>query len=129
MKGLWKRIFGNIEADTDAKADSSLLAASTEAGQIYSFQTRPFTEFSPPVTGRFSAIKILGVSQGYVVVAVLDGIWSKPPTFSDVRSTSIICEHRFAHTGRPAVFGAIREWWKPSKDLGGVDKFTHPQAD
>lgn len=118
MAGFLKRVFGR-KLD-DPGADVGLLPTSIEAGQVYSFQTRPYTEFSPPVTGRFAAIKILGLNDNYIAVAVLDGIWSNSPALSEVRPTSIINEHRFAHTGRPAVFGVIREWWKPLSDL---DKF------
>ena len=34
-----------------------------------------------------------------------------------MQAASIINEHRFAHTGRPAVFGVNRDWWKPESDL------------
>lgn len=115
MKGLLKWAFGRKLPDPNAGAGSE--PTSTEAGQVYSFQTRPYTEFSPPSTGRFAAIKILGINDNYVAVAVLEGIWSNPPTFTEVRTKSIINEYRFAHTGRPAVFGVIREWWKPVSDL------------
>jgi hypothetical protein len=37
-----------------------------------------------------------------------------------IQANSILNEHRFAHIGRPAVFGVNREWWKPESDL---DKF------
>ncbi len=115
MKGHLKWAFGRELADPSPGAGS--LPTSMEAGQVYSFRTRPYTEFSPPVTGRFAAIKILGINNNYVAVAVLDGIWSNPPTFKEIGTTSIINEHRFAHTGGPAVFGVIREWWKPMSDL------------
>lgn len=115
IRGLLKGMFRSKLDDPDAGPVS--LPASVEPGQIYSFQTRPFTEFSPPTTGRFAAIKVLGINDNYVVVAVLDGIWPNPPTFTEVRTTSIINEHRFTHTGQPAVFGMIREWWKPESDL------------
>ena len=115
MKGLLKRVFGGEWAYPVRGAGS--LPTLTEAGQVYSFQTRPYTEFSPTATGRFAAIKILGINENYVGVAVLDGIWSNPPTFTEVRTTSIINEHRFDHMGRPAVFGVMCDWWKPMSDL------------
>ncbi|BCA59342.1 hypothetical protein [Sphingomonas sp. HMP6] len=113
MKGLLKWAFARKLADPSAGS----VPTSMEVGQVYSFQTRPYTEFSPPATGRFAAIKILGINENYVFIAVLDGIWSNPPTVAEVRTASIINEHRFAQTGRPAVFGVIREWWKPASDL------------
>ncbi|UZW55748.1 hypothetical protein NUH86_02795 [Sphingobium sp. JS3065] len=115
MNGLLKRVFGSKL--TDPSAVVSTPPISIEAGQVYSFKTRPYTEFSPSATGRFAAIKILGINDNYVAVAVLDGIWFEPPTFPEVRTTSIINEHRFAHMGRPAVFGVVRERWKPVSDL------------
>ncbi len=119
MKSLLKRVFGSKLSDPSAVENA--LPASIEAGQVYSFKTRPYTEFSPPTTGRFAAIKILGINDNYVAVAVLDGIWSNPPTSTEIGTTSIINEHRFAHTGKSAVFGVIREWWEPMRDL---DEFT-----
>ena len=86
-------------------------------GQIYSFRTTPFSEFAPPTTGRYAAFKIIGADEKNVVIAVLDGIWPVAPTPNDVRATSIIEEHRFAHTGRLATFGTNREWWNPEEVL------------
>lgn len=88
-----------------------------EPGQVYSFKTRPYSEFGPANTNRFAAIKLLGVSDTHVVIAVLDGVWPHAPTVKEARAASIIAEHRFAHTGRPAVFGVNRDWWKPESDL------------
>jgi hypothetical protein len=62
-------------------------------------------------------VKIIGVTEKYVAVAVLDGIWSEAPTSTETQTSSIINEHRFAHTGQPAVFGVFREWWQPANDL------------
>jgi hypothetical protein len=88
-----------------------------EEGQVYSFRTRPYSEFAPPATGRYAALKIIGVTDKHVAVAALDGIWSEAPTLKETRTSSIINEHRFAHTGRPAVFGVNRKWWWPNNDL------------
>lgn len=113
MKGLLRRILQHKRADIGTGS----VPTSVEAGQVYSFQTRPYTEFSPPTTGRFAAIKILGTNDDYIAYAVLDGIWSTPPTFAEVRKTSILNEHRIAHTGRPTVYGVPRAFWKPLSDL------------
>lgn len=115
MKDLVKWAFGRKLTDPTAGANS--LSNSMEAGQVYSFQTRPYSEFGPADTGRFAAIKILGVDDRHVVVAVLDRVWPDAPTGKDIRGGSIINELRFAHTGRPAVFGVNRDWWKPESDL------------
>jgi hypothetical protein len=115
MKNLLKRALGRKLAGPMTGTGS--LPTATEPGQVYSFRTLPYTEFSIPATDRFAAIKIVGINDNYVGVAVLTGIWPNPPTFTEVRDSSIINEHRFAHTGRPAVFGVIREWWKPASEL------------
>jgi len=130
MKSFLKRVL-RVTSD-DPGIGTNPPPSSLEPGQVYSFQTRPYSEFSPPKTGRFAAIKILGVDDKHVAVAVLDGIWSDPPTLKAVRATSIINEHRFAHTGRAAVFGVNREWWKPESDLdefGFVGTLTVSRAE
>jgi hypothetical protein len=115
MIAFFEWLFGRMT--TELGADSNLSPTSIDDGQVYSFRTQPYTEFSAPETNRFAAIKIIGTNDNYVAVAVLDGIWSKPPSFAEVQKSSIINEHRFAHTGRPAVFGVIREWWTPLTEL------------
>jgi hypothetical protein len=115
VKDLVKWAFGRKLTDPTAGANS--LPNSIEAGQVYSFQTRPYSEFGPADTGRFATIKILGVDDRHVVVAVLDRVWPDAPTGKDIRGVSIINEHRFAHTGRPAVFGVNLDWWQPESDL------------
>ncbi|MDC7810905.1 hypothetical protein [Sphingomonas koreensis] len=115
MKGLLKRVFGGTPDDPGLRVEPP--PSSIGPGQVYSFRTRPYSEFAPPKTDRVAAIKILGVNDRLVVIAVLDGIWSGAPTGKEVLAASIIHEHRFAHTGRPAVFGVNRDWWKPESDL------------
>ena len=119
MKDFFKRAFGRTSDHTGVKDEPP--PSSIEPGQTYSFQTRPYSDFGPADTHRFAAIKILGVSDSHVVVAVLDGVWPEAPIMKAIQATSILNEHRFAHTGRPAVFGVNREWWKPESDL---DKFS-----
>jgi hypothetical protein len=84
------------------------------AGDIYSFRTSAFSEFARPETGRYAAFKILGVSERHLVVAVLDGVWNAPPSLKEASRAAILREHRFAHTGRLAVFGLNKDWWSPS---------------
>jgi hypothetical protein len=84
------------------------------AGSVYSFRTAPYSEFAPQSTGRYAALKVLGVNEVLVVVGVLDSISRMPPSLEDVRDCRILCEHRFAHNGRPAVFGLNVEWWTSS---------------
>ncbi|HCK85262.1 MAG TPA: hypothetical protein DHW63_12320 [Hyphomonadaceae bacterium] len=81
------------------------------SGNVYSFRTAPLSEFAPQATNRFAAFKVLGSNASHVVVAVLDAIWRTPPSPDDVCTLRILREHRFFHTGRPAVFEVNADWW------------------
>ena len=89
------------------------------AGNVYSFRTSPLSEFAPPETGRYAAFKVLGVNERYVAIAVLEGIWSTPPSLRAANEAAVLHEYRFAHTGRMAAFGVNADWWTPS-DLDDV---------
>jgi len=89
------------------------------AGNVYSFRTSPLSEFAPPETGRYAAFKVLGVNERYVAIAVLEGIWSTPPSLRAANEAAVLHQHRFAHTGRMAAFGVNADWWTPS-DLDSV---------
>ena len=54
--------------------------AKFERGEIYAFRTAPLTRFSEQDTGRYAALKILAVDD-LVTFVVLDGIWSRTPSF------------------------------------------------
>jgi hypothetical protein len=47
-------------------------------------------------------------------VAVLDGVWNEHPSFSQACECSILEEHRFACSGRVAVFWVPSHWWDDS---------------
>lgn len=81
------------------------------SGSLFSFRTSPFSEYSPRDTGRYAAFKILGSNANLVIVAVLEGIWPTPPTFSEASPSPIIREQRFTSAGRLAVFGVNAQWW------------------
>jgi hypothetical protein len=106
---LLKKLIAEL---TGAKQDP--VDPSPETGRVYSFETAPYTEFSSSNTGRYAAFKVLGVSKDYYVLAVLDGTWGSPPTLQQAARCADLKEHRFAHTGKPAVFGVNRDWWDPS---------------
>lgn len=80
------------------------------AGDIFSFQTSPYSEFSPKHTARYAAFKILGSGKDLIIVAVLEGIWTTRPRYSEASASAILKEQRFA-TGRLAVFGLSSEGW------------------
>jgi hypothetical protein len=115
MKNFITRMFKGAAHETEDETNA--LPTTPATGQVYSFKTRSYSEFAPPATDRYATFKILGADDKHVTVAVLDGIWPAAPTLKEARTASIINEHRFAHTGRPAVFGVNREWWKPANDL------------
>jgi len=89
------------------------------AGNVYSFRTSPLSEFAPPETGRYAAFKVLGVNERYIAIAVLEGIWSTPPSLRAANEAVALHEHRFAYTGRMAAFGVSTDRWTPS-DLDSV---------
>lgn len=84
-------------------------------GMLYAFATSPYTEFSPLNTGRYAAFKVLDVNNSIVVIAIMSGIWSTIPTLSEASKSLILHENYLAHKGRPAIFGTLKEWWKPSE--------------
>lgn len=108
------------------------LPSEPAAGQLYSFRTRPFYSLAAKPTNRYAAVKILGVSADHVIVAVLDGIWATAPTLEEARTKSILKQHRFAHTGGPAVLGVNCGWWTPESDLEdwnfvGITEVSHAE--
>lgn len=92
-------------------------AESPAEGEIYAFRTTPCSDFAPPDTGRHAAFKVLCVTEKVVGIAVLDGIWSAPPSLDQAGRAAILTEHRFAHRGDPAVFAVVRASWQPEDAL------------
>lgn len=94
-----------------------------EAGSIWSFRTRPLTEFSPPATGRYGALKVVGRLPHEFVIVVLDGIWTRPPTLEDAASCGILLRD-FHGEVTACAWGAWNSWWKeaglPELTLLGV---------
>ena len=125
MSGFLKWVFSKALHASSAGAVPP--SPSMKSGQVYSFRTRPYSEFGSLETGRFAAIKILGTGDQHIIIAVLDGVWGDSPTVKEVHNVSILNEYRFAHAGRPAVFGVNREWWKPESDLDEF-RFDHSNA-
>lgn len=74
-------------------------------GDIYSFKTSPFTEFSPSDTGRYAALKILHIGEIYTGIAVLDGIFDSHPSFEIASGLKCLINHRarFAEEPEPAT--------------------------
>ena len=78
---------------------------------IYAFRTAPLSEFAPQATNRYGALKVLGVNDNTIVVAVLDSVWTKPPSLNNVGSCKILRQRRFSFNGKPAIWGVSIEWW------------------
>jgi hypothetical protein len=101
----------NLFSRTTGGAAPSQADSQPAAGSLFGFRTSPFSEYSPSDTGRYAAFKILGSNADVVTVAVLEGIWTTPPTYSEASASPILREQRFTSAGRLAVFGVNAEWW------------------
>lgn len=81
-----------------------------QCGDIYAFRTAPATELSVRETGRYAALKILGLDGGRITYVVLEGIFDRFPQREDVeRLRPLICE-RFSFSGAPAMLGSPVSW-------------------
>lgn len=80
------------------------------AGDIFSFRTSPYSEFSAEPTGRYAAFKVLGSDKNMTTVAVLEGIWTSHPSFDEACASPILREPRFLRKSL-AVFGFSTGWW------------------
>ncbi|WP_339153041.1 hypothetical protein WID27_24370 [Streptomyces sp. F41] len=89
-----------------------------DPGAIFAFRTSPLHPDSPPGTGRFGALAVVGRAPEVIVVAVFDGVWDRVPTLEEVREHRVLRRRRFAHTGRPAVFACGVE------DTTGLSELT-----
>lgn len=112
LKSLFSHLFRASKADQTIGEPAT--EAPPETGQLYSFRTKPLSEFSPQDTGRYAVFKALASNEQQVVLAVLDGIWTSPPTLRDAETLVVLHEHRFAYRGQPAVFGTQTAWWVPA---------------
>lgn len=90
-------------------------------GAIYSFRTKPLSQFASPETGRYAAFKVVDVTGDLVVLAVLEGIWTSPPDLEAVGHRNVLRERRFegikgavSGGGRMAAFGLWSEFWNLS---------------
>lgn len=79
-----------------------------QPGQLYAFRSKA-------EGNRHAVLKIIGVSPDTIAVAILDGVWSQPPTIKEARESGVLAEHRFGFGGRPAMFGLSSDWWSPAE--------------
>ncbi|CAN5646500.1 hypothetical protein BH10PSE5_BH10PSE5_04090 [soil metagenome] len=109
---MFSKFFGRrAQAHRASDPREPLPSAGPTVGNVYAFHTTPTNEFGAQDTERWAAIKLLGTNEGLIVVAVLDGIWNSLPSLEKVKRVPILKEHRFAFTGRLAVFGVIADSW------------------
>jgi hypothetical protein len=91
-------------------------------GDIYTFKTHPFTEFSDPETNRYGAFKVISIKGELTLVAVMDVVTiADRPTVKQVLASHVLIERRFSfaqHT-QPAVCNVYTEGI--SKYLRGVE--------
>lgn len=102
-------------------------------GGVYAFQTTPLSDFAAAETGRYASFKIIGINEAHLAIAVLAGVWGRPPSFGEVSRAPLLREHRFAHAGRVAAFGIQTTWWRPSElksvsFVGGLDLSPEERA-
>ena len=88
-----------------------------QAGDIYSFRTSPTTGFSPKETGRYAALKVLGLSDGCACYVVLDGVFDRHPDLAQVSGLGWLREIRFSHQGRPACYHARLTYGNELRDF------------
>lgn len=79
-------------------------APSPPVGTVFGFATRFLYDETP--TGRFSALKIIGVNTfGQAVAAALDLVADQMPTLERASRVEVLACHRFSFQGKPAVMG------------------------
>lgn len=85
-----------------------------KAGEIWSFQHAPATEVSPPIRGRYSALKVLEETERcggrQIAFLVLDGVFPHAPSMAEVQALPALRNIRFSCQGEPAVCSTNPEW-------------------
>jgi hypothetical protein len=98
-------------------------------GDIYSFHTSPTTEFSPPNTGRYAVLKILGLTDDLVCFVVLDGIFDCHPELNQTRRLRLLRQTRGSFRGDPAFLCVSRSWDNELDDFRFVGNVGVTTAD
>jgi hypothetical protein len=79
-------------------------------GEIYSFATRASHKLDAALSGRYAALKIIGINKGFVCAALLDGAFSAPPSLADVTTLGVLPQLRFSFNGAPAIVRTPIGW-------------------
>lgn len=61
-----------------------------EMGSVWSFRTRPLTEFSPLETGRYAVLKVIEATPRLIAVVLLDGVWNIAPDLEAVARRDLL---------------------------------------
>jgi hypothetical protein len=72
-------------------------------GDYYSFHTAPATEFAAPETGRYAALKIIGVDDECYCLAILDGVFDRHPELAEVAQRPVSHADPWSSQEGPAV--------------------------
>jgi hypothetical protein len=99
-----------------------------QAGDVYSFRTSPLSEFGPQDTGRYAALKVLGVKDGGVYYVILDGVFDHHPTPSEVSRLPWLNNTRPGRPG-PACRCSDLEWQNDLCEFRYVGSVTLSEAD
>jgi hypothetical protein len=100
-----------------------------QAGGIYSFRTSPASEFSPKETGRYAALKVLGVKDGGVYYVILDGVFDRHPDMADVSQLAWLNQTRPGGAGRPACRCSDLTWKNKLEEFRYVGSVALSKAD
>jgi len=99
------------------------------AGDIYSFRTSPATEFSPKETGRYAALKVLGLKEGRVCYVVLDGVFNRHPQLAETSHLPRLKRSRFRSRGDPACCSTPLHWENNLEDFRYIGTLEPTEGD
>lgn len=99
------------------------------AGDIYSFRTSPATAFSPKETGRYVALKVLGLKEGRVCYVILDGVFDRHPDLAETSQLPVLRNTRFRWKGDPACCSVPLDWENDLKDVCYIGTLEPSEGD
>ena len=88
-----------------------------EPGSIFGFGTTPLFPVSPPETGRYGALVVLGHDKNLIAIGVLDGVWTAMPTLAEVAGRPLLRHRRFDSGNQPAAFACATNWTIELREL------------
>ena len=82
------------------------------AGDMYSFQTSPATDFAPKETQRYAALKVLGLKGKCVCYVALSGVFDRHPNLAEVVNLPWLINTRFGYRDAPTPASRCvpRDW-------------------